>query len=283
MKDQGHWNLIIKPRIGLFELNLGNLWQYRDLIILFVKRDLAVVYKQTILGPLWFFVQPLFSSIMFTLVFGRIAGISTEGVPHFLFYLSGLVCWNYFAECLTATSNTFSANAQIFGKVYFPRLVIPISIVTSNLIKFAIQNLLLMGFYMYFVMAESSLLRPSAMIVLYPLLVLQMAILGLGFGILISSLTTKYRDLGMLLGFGMQLWMYATPIVYPLSQVPEKYHHYLTLNPMTSVITTFRAILFDMGVINFAALHVSWCTTFGILIIGILTFNRMEKSFMDTI
>lgn len=281
-KQQQDWDLVIQARRGWLDLGLRDIWRYRDLALLFVKRDLSVVYKQTILGPLWFFLQPLFSTAIFTLVFSHIAKISTDGIPQILFYLSGLVCWNYFSECVIATSNTFVTNASIFGKVYFPRLIIPISVVTSNLIKFAIQCTLLIAGYVYFA-TQGTTVRPAASLIIVPMLVLQMAILGLGFGILISSLTTKYRDLGLLLGFGMQLWMYATPIVYPLSQVPEKYRYLFDLNPMASVIGSFRTALFDVGAINSVGIQTSWGITLLILALGILLFSRIERSFMDTI
>ncbi len=283
MKKQNQdWDMVIQPRRGWFDLSLRDIWRYRDLAFLFVKRDLSVVYKQTILGPLWFLLQPLFSTVIFTLVFSHIAKISTDGIPHVLFYLSGLVCWNYFSECVIATSNTFVTNASIFGKVYFPRLIIPISVVTSSLIKFVIQCTLLIAGYLYFSM-QGATVRPTTTLLLVPILILQMALLGLGFGILISSLTTKYRDLAMLVGFGMQLWMYATPIVYPLSQVPEKYRYLFDLNPMANIIGLFRTALFNVGSINMGAIEISWGITLVVLLMGMVFFNRIERSFMDTI
>lgn len=279
--NEEEWDLIIRPKRAWFDVDLKDLWRYHDLIFMFVKRDIAVVYKQTILGPLWFFIQPLFSTVVFTIVFGRIAKISTDSIPPYLFYLSGLVCWNYFADCLVATSNTFSANAQIFGKVYFPRLAIPISIVISNLGKFLIQCLLLMGFYVYFYLHDAPI-RPSVALFYLPVMIIQMALLGLGFGILVSSLTTRYRDLGMLVGFGMQLWMYATPIVYPISQVPEKFHLLFALNPMASLISQFRSAIFGLPtLLDFG--DIGWVITVTILAIGIVLFSRVEKSFVDTV
>lgn len=281
MINDNQWDLIIRPKGSWRELNLQDLWRYRDLIWLFVKRDIAVVYKQTILGPLWFFIQPLFSSVIFTIVFGRIAQIATDGIPHYLFYLSGLVCWNYFSDCLISTSNTFTANSHLFGKVYFPRLVIPISIVISHLGKFFIQSLMLIGFYIYF-FTTGAQIHPGGGILLLPALILQMALLGLGFGLLVSSLTTKYRDLGMLLGFGMQLWMYATPIVYPISQVPQKYHYLYALNPMASVVLQFRSAIFGTDV-NMQLNGVAWIITALIFVAGMSFFNRAEQTFVDTV
>lgn len=283
MNENGqHWDLIIKPRNGWFELNLRDLWRYRDLIFLFVKRDFVAFYKQTILGPLWYLIQPLLSTVIFTIIFGRVANIPTDGVPHFLFYLSGLICWNYFADCLTTTSGTFITNASIFGKVYFPRLVVPLSVVNSNLIKFTIQSFLFAGLYIYFVFQDSGV-SPTTYALFIPLLILQMAILGLGFGILISSLTTKYRDLSLLVTFGIQLWMYATPVVYPLSQVPEKLRFLYHFNPMAAVITNFRVATLGVGAIDLYDTAISWGVTAIILVLGVLIFNRVEKSFMDTV
>jgi lipopolysaccharide transport system permease protein len=280
--DSEHWDLVIKPRIGWLEINMRDLWQYRDLMMLFVKRDFIAFYKQTILGPLWYLIQPLLSTVIFTIIFGRIASIPTDGVPHFLFYLSGLVCWNYFSDCLITTSSTFSSNTSIFGKVYFPRLVVPLSIVLSNMIKFAIQMLLFASFYVYFTLQNAGV-SPTIYSLYIPLLVLQMAFLGLGFGILVSSLTTKYRDLTLLVGFGVQLWMFATPVVYPLSQVPEKFRFLYHFNPMATVITNFRVATLGVGTVDTHDSLISWCTTIVVLLLGIAIFNRVEKSFMDTV
>lgn len=282
VKNDEEWDEIIEPKGRWFDLRLGALWRYRDLILLFVKRDFVAVYKQTILGPLWYLIQPLFSTLIFTVIFGRIANIPTDGVPQFLFYLSGIVCWGYFADCLTATSNTFVANAGIFGKVYFPRLAVPVSVVMSNLIKFSIQISLFIGFYIYFGMRGETV-RPTPFLFYLPLLVMQMALLGLGFGILVSSLTTKYRDLNLLVTFGVQLWMYATPVVYPLSQVPEKYRFLYHLNPMADVITNFRAITMGVGKMHAPDMLVSWAVTSVVLFLGLVIFTRVEKSFMDTV
>jgi len=229
------WTTEIKPRRSLFDLNLREIWQYRDLTLLFVKRDFIAQYKQTILGPLWFLLQPLFSTVIFTIIFSRVARIPTDNVPPFLFYMAGNVVWGYFSNCFNATSTTFVTNAAIFGKVYFARLVMPLSNVITRLFMFIIQFGLFAAFYGYFLM-KGAPIRPNIWILSMPLLLLQMALMGLGFGILISSLTTKYRDLSFLVAFGVQLWMYATPIVYPLSQIPAKYRLLMNLNPMTSVV-----------------------------------------------
>lgn len=281
-EERQEWTMEIKPRRGLLEIDLKELWRYRDLILLFVRRDFVAKYKQTILGPLWFLIQPLITTIMFTIVFGKIAKIPTDGLPQMLFYMTGIVAWNYFAECLKTTSNTFVANAQLFGKVYFPRLALPISVVLSNLFTFIIQFLFLLLFMVYFYVRGANL-QPNTTLLLLPFLVLLLALLGLGFGIIVSSLTTKYRDLTHLVVFGVQLWMYATPIAYPLSEIPEKYNIYLVANPLTSIIETFRYALLGNG--SFNSLHLLYTTicTICVLTIGILLFNRIEKTFMDTV
>jgi lipopolysaccharide transport system permease protein len=277
------WTEIISPKKGLFDVKLDELWRYRDLIMLFVRRDFVSTYKQTVLGPIWFFIQPLFTTLIFTIVFFRIANLSTEGLPPILFYLSGITLWSYFADCFSKTSNVFVANAGIFGKVYFPRLTSPVSIVISNLIKFGIQITLFFSFYIYYVAIGKISFNLSFTILLLPVLVLLMALLGLGLGILFSSLTTKYRDLSFLLQFGIQLLMYATPIIYPLSSVGGKLRTVLLLNPITPVIETFRAIMFNQGNIDFSGLLYCMVFTTITLFIGILTFNQVEKSFMDTV
>lgn len=276
------WTMVLRPRSGWFDINLSELWQYRDLIKLLVMRNFVSAYKQTILGPLWFLLQPLFTTLVFTVIFGRIARISTDGLPQVLFYLSGIVCWNYFATCLTKTSDTFITNANIFGKVYFPRLAIPIANVITNLITWAIQFALFLVFMGYFFFKGSSI-EPNYFILFTPLLVIQMAALGLGFGILISSLTTKYRDLMHLVTFSIQLWMYATPVVYPLSQIPSKWHWVYAFNPMTSIIETFRYAFLGAGVVKTWYIGLSAGVTLFILTLGIILFSRVEKTFMDTI
>jgi len=276
------WTKIIGPKKGWFDVNLSNLWNYRDLIGLFVKRDFVAFYKQTILGPLWFLLQPLFTTLVFTIIFGRIAQISTDGLPQVLFYMCGIVIWNYFADCLNKTSDTFVSNANIFGKVYFPRLTVPVSIVITNLITFVIQFALFLSFLAYFYLAGSAI-KISYWVFLTPLLLLQMAALGLGLGILISSLTTKYRDLRYVVGFGVQLWMYATPIVYPMSQIPEKWQWVFSLNPMSATVETARYAFLGAGAIRPWNLGISLGMTALVLFAGIVMFSRIEKTFMDTV
>jgi lipopolysaccharide transport system permease protein len=280
--DPQPWTTIITPQKSLFDLKLGEVWRYRDLLTLFVRRDFVAQYKQTILGPLWHFVQPVLTTLMFTVVFGKLAGIPTDGVPPMLFYLAGLTNWNYFAACLSGTANTFVGNQGIFGKVYFPRLVTPLSIVTSNLIKYGIQLLLFFGFYVYFLW-QGAPLKPNEYILLFPLLVLLLAGMGLGFGLLITSLTTKYRDLTVLLGFGVQLMMYATPVIYPLSEAPDQFRAWLVLNPMTSVIETFKYGFLGQGTFSWAYLGYSAGFTAVLLLVGVVVFNKTERNFMDTV
>ena len=282
MSNQENWTLEIKPKRNLFDIKLKELWRYRDLIVLFVRRDFVARYKQTILGPLWFIIQPLLTTLMFTVVFGKIAKISTDGLPPMLFYMTGITAWNYFSGALRATSNTFVANAGIFGKVYFPRLSIPISTVISGLIQFTIQFLFLGAFMIYFGIAGADF-SPNIYILLIPVLVILMAGLGLGFGIIISSLTTKYRDMTNLVSFGVQLWMYATPIIYPLSEIPEKYKIFILANPITPIIETFRYALLGTG--SFDPLYLLYSLGFMIfvLVVGVLLFNKIEQSFMDTV
>jgi lipopolysaccharide transport system permease protein len=280
--EDSNWTMEIHPRSGWFDIDLSELWRYRDLILLFVRRDFVAYYKQTILGPLWFLLQPLFTTVVFTIIFSNIAHISTDGLPPFLFYMAGTVGWTYFTSCMTQTSNTFITNAGIFGKVYFPRLVVPISVVISNLLSFTIQFGLFLAFLVYFYFIGSPI-HPNLWILIIPLLLIQMAALGLGMGIMISSMTTKYRDLALAFGFGVQLWMYATPIVYPLSQIPAQWQWLFALNPMTAIIETFRYAFLGSGAIQPWMLGVSFGLTFLILTLGIILFNRVEKTFMDTI
>ncbi len=280
--DTQQWTSVIKPVSGWFDIHLGSIWRYRDLIMLFVRRDFVAVYKQTILGPIWFLLQPLFTTLVFVVIFGKVAKLSTDGLPQVLFYLSGVVAWRYFADCLSKTSNTFVGNASIFGKVWFPRLTVPISIVISNLITFGIQFVLFLGFWVFFYIKGADI-SPKPLILLLPLLIIQMAALGLGLGIIASSLTTKYRDLTQLIGFGVGLWMYATPIVYPTSLIPEKWQWLIALNPMAPIIEAFRYAFLGSGTIYPWQLGLSLGTTIIILIIGIILFSRIEKSFMDTV
>lgn len=276
------WTTTIQPRHPWFNINLQELWQYRDLVMLFVRRDFVAQYKQTILGPLWFFLQPLFTTIVFTIVFGRIAKIPTDGIPPFIFYLSGTVCWAYFASCLTETSNTFIQNSNIFGKVYFPRLAVPLSIVISNVLKFAIQ-FGLFALVLTYVFAKGAPVRLTVWSLVLPILVLQMALIGLGSGILVSSLTTKYRDLTLLVAFGTQLWMYATPVVYPLTQIPEQWRNLYSLNPMAAVVESFRMAFLGTSVLEPKYVALSWLSTIVLLISGLVLFSRTEKNFMDTV
>ncbi len=280
-QDDG-WDLVIGPPSGWLDLHLRDLWRYRDLAGLFVRRDFVATYKQTILGPLWHIIQPLLTTLMFTVVFGRIAGLPTDGVPQFIFYMAGTTVWNYFAQCLTRTSNTFIANAGIFGKVYFPRMVVPVSIVLSQLIGFAIQFVFFLVFYGLF-WAKGAPINPNWAVSLLPLLLLMMAGLGLGFGVIISSMTTKYRDLQVLVQFGVQLWMYATPVIYPLSSMGENYRWMVVANPMSAIVETFRYAFFGTGTFSWAYLGYSAGFTVVLLLVGMAIFNRVERTFMDTV
>jgi lipopolysaccharide transport system permease protein len=279
------WDLEITPHNNILDLKLKDIWRYRDLLILLVRRDFVSFYKQTILGPLWFFIQPLFTTVIYTFVFGNLAAIPTDGLPQPLFYLAGITAWNYFADCLTKTSTVFSTNAGLFGKVYFPRLIVPLSIVVSNLIRFGVQMLLffiIIGFYW----AKGTALHPNIYLLLFPFLLLLMAMLGLGLGMIISAMTTKYRDLGFLITFGIQLMMYLTTVIYPLSVVQVKYPQYLWLiayNPMTAIIEAFRYGFLGQGTFTLVSLGITTIITIIILLIGIITFNRVERNFIDTV
>lgn len=276
------WDLVIQPQRSLLDLHLADLWRYRDLVMLFVRRDFVSVYKQTVLGPLWYLIQPLLTTLTFTVIFGNIARLPTDGLPQFLFYMSGTVIWTYFAECLTKTSNTFVNNAQLFGKVYFPRLAVPVSILISNLITFGIQFAFFLAFLGFFALGGAQI-RPSLWILASPLLVLMMAGLGLGFGIIISSLTTKYRDLRFLVQFGVQLLMYATPVIYPASAIPERFQGLIKLNPMTPIVETFRYAFLGAGSVHPLDLLYSFGFMLAIVFIGAVMFNRVEATFMDTV
>lgn len=283
VKDaKNRFSTVLRPKSGWFEVHISELWRYRDLIGLFVWRDFVSIYKQTILGPLWYIIQPLLTTIVFTAIFGTIAKLPTDGLPPFLFYFSGVIAWRYFADCLNNTSNTFVNNAHIFGKVYFPRLTVPVSVVISNLIAFGIQFGLFLVFYAYY-WRESSVIHPQPAILLLPILILQMGALGLGFGIIVSSMTTRYRDLTHLVGFGVQLWMYASPVVYPSSALPGKWRWILVINPMAPVIEAFRYAFLGTGSINLQSWIISLAVTAGILFVGIILFSRIEKTFMDTV
>lgn len=276
------WTMVLRPKRSLLDINLRELWQYRDLVVMFVKRDFVSKFKQTILGPLWFLIQPLLTTIMFTVIFGNIAGISTDGIPKVLFYMSGIVGWTYFSTCLNDTSQTFIKNASIFGKVYFPRLALPVSVVISNLVSFVIQFIFLLCFLAYF-MIQGNDVKPNILVLWLPVLVLMMAGLGLGFGIIISSLTTKYRDLTHLVTFGVTLWMYGTPIIYPLSAIPASLKPFVIANPMTPIVETFRTALLGIGEINYLHLLYSFAFMIVLLAIGVIIFNKVEKTFMDTV
>ncbi len=282
--SQEHWDLIIKPRNKWYQIDLAAIWRYRDLLMLLVRRDFVATYKQTILGPIWFFIQPIITTLTFTIIFGNLANISTDGVPGLLFYLSGLTLWSYFSDCMVKTSSTFVSNASVFGKVYFPRLVVPISVLISNLIKLGIQFMLFLLVYFYFVFqGDAQINFRWEYSWLLPILILVLAGLGLGFGIFISSLTTKYRDFTFLVSFGAQLMMYASPIVYPLSIVPEKYKWYILINPVSSIIETFKFVFIGKGFFSWYALLYCFVFMIVLLIISVITFNKVEKTFMDTV
>lgn len=281
-ENQENWTTIITPKNKFFRLNLKELWQYRDLITSFVKRDFTATYKQTILGPLWFFIQPIFTTIMFLIVFGNIAKIPTDGVPQILFYMNGIILWNYFSKCLLSTSNTFVSNAGIFKKVYFSRLTIPLSNVISALVQFVIQFVLFIIILIAYKIHGADF-KLSFAVFAVPLFVLQMAVLGLGIGLIITSLTTKYRDLTNLVGFAVQLWMYATPIVYPLSMVPEKWRTLYLMNPVVPVLESFKHAFFSTGMPSVSEYGISIATTVFLLFTGIFIFNKVEKNFVDTV
>jgi lipopolysaccharide transport system permease protein len=276
------WDLILRPQRGWWDLRLGELWRYRDLVMLFVRRDFVAVYKQTILGPLWYLIQPILTTLTFTVIFGQIASLPTDGLPPFLFYLSGTVIWGYFAECINKTSTTFITNAHLFGKVYFPRLAVPVSILLSNLITFAIQFVLFVVFGAYFWLRGAAV-APNAWVLVTPVLLLMMAGLGLGFGIIVSSLTTRYRDLRFLVTFGVQLWMYATPVIYPASSVPVRFQGLIQANPLTPIVEAFRYAFLGAGTVSLGSLAYSFGFMLVVLLIGILIFNRVEQTFMDTV
>jgi lipopolysaccharide transport system permease protein len=285
------WLFEISPKTSLLDLNLKEVWQYRDLLLLFVKRDVVTVYKQTILGPLWYLIQPLFTSVIFTLIFNNIANIETGLVPAFLFNLAGITVWNYFKECLVATSDTFTKNANIFGKVYFPRIIMPMSVVVSNLLKFGIQLFIFILFYVIYIF-NGALISPNATILLFPVLVLFMGMLGLGLGMMISSMVTKYRDLKFLMGFGVQLLMYVSVVMYPLSLITQKINEgkipgfvgdIIIYNPMTQIIESARYMLLNEGSFSYTGFLYTGVVSSVILLLGLLIFNKTEKSFIDTV
>lgn len=276
------WTTVIKPKNKLFEVDFKEIWAYRDLFSMFVKRDIITQYKQTILGPSWFFIQPALTTIMYMIVFGGIAGISTDGLPQPLFYLAGIVCWQYFADCLNKTSTTFTTNQNIFGKVYFPRLIVPLSTVTSNMVKMGIQLLLFIAVYIYYLFTGASV-QPNMYALLIPILFIMLAGLSLGFGVIISSMTTKYRDLTILFTFVVQLWMYATPVIYPLSTMPPNRQWIMALNPVTSIVETFKYGTLGIGTFSWLQLGYSFVFMLVLLVIGIVVFNKVQRSFMDTV
>lgn len=282
MKDKNNWDIVIKPQSKFFDLNISGIHKYKDLIYLLVKRDFVTFYKQTILGPIWYILQPLLNTIVFTIIFGKVAKISTDGIPPFIFYMSGTIIWGYFAYCLNTTSRTFTSNADLFGKVYFPRIAVPISVVIIGLVQFVLQLSFFLCFLIYYYY-NGLVVRIDFSILLLPFIVLHSALIALGFGLLLSSLTSKYRDLSFVLGFGIQLWMFATPVVYPLSIIPENYVIFAILNPMTMVLESFKFIFFHENSINFFHLFISLLCTFLILFFGLLMFNKTEKKFLDTV
>lgn len=283
--ENDKWLIEITPKNNLLSLNLKEIWRYRDLLMLFVKRDVITLYKQTILGPLWYLIQPLFTSVIFTIIFNNVAGIETGGIPPFLFNLAGVTIWNYFKECLTATSDTFKKNEAIFGKVYFPRIIMPLSIVISNLLKFGIQFLIFVAFYIYYV-SIGKVVSPTIYAVAYPLVILLMGMLGLGLGMIISSLVTKYRDLTFLVTFGVQLLMYVSAVMYPIAIAKEKLGTIgwlIEYNPLSQLIELSRYMLISEGEINPTGLIYTPIVILVLLIFGMLIFNKTEKSFIDTI
>jgi lipopolysaccharide transport system permease protein len=282
-EEQDNWDLLIEPRHAWFDIPLQEIWRYRDLLRMFIHRDIVTVYKQTVLGPIWFLVQPILTTLVFMLVFGRIANISTDGTPQILFYLAGITIWNYFAECFNSTSNTFKQNEAIFGKVYFPRLIIPLSKVIGGLIKFGIQFSMFLVFYvvLYF---QGATIQPNASLFLFPLIIVMMAGYGLGAGILFTSLTVKYRDLTFLLQFIVQLLMYGSAVIFPVSSIDNpELRQLILLNPFVHIIEAFKYIFLGAGLLTWQGLTYSFCLMVVALVIGIIIFSRTEKTFMDTV
>jgi len=282
MADLNYWNIVVKPKENIFKLDVSNIWQYRDLFWLLVRRDFVAFYKQTVLGPLWFLLQPVFTILIYSYIFGSLAQIGTDGIPRPLFYMAGITCWHYFAECLSKTSNVFVDNAHVFGKVYFPRLIIPFSVVLSSLIRFGIYFLImvLMALWYYY---RGEIKGANAFACLLPVLLALIAMLGMGLGMIVSSLTTKYRDLSFLVGFGVQLLMWASPVVYPISVAPLKYRPLIAINPMTPLIETFRFGFLGAGTFSWASLGTSAAIIILVALIGITLFNKAERTFIDTV
>jgi lipopolysaccharide transport system permease protein len=277
------WTDVIKPRRHWLDLRLHEIWDYRDLLLMFVKRDFSAMYRQTILGPLWFIIQPLLTTLMFTVVFGNFARISTDGQPKMLFYLAGVTIWNYFAESFNRTSSTFTVNASIFGKVYFPRLIMPLSVISSGLIRFSIQFILFISVLIYFIMQPGSAVQPNYIALLTPVLLVLMAGIALGAGLIISALTTKYRDFTYLVTFGVTLLMYATPVIYPTNTIEAEYRFWVQLNPLSAVVETFRYGWLGSGSFSWSGLCYSFMFMITLMTGGIIVFNKVEKNFMDTV
>lgn len=284
-KNEAKWDIEISAENKLFDLKFSSIWQYRDLLLLLVRRDFVSFYKQTVLGPVWFFIQPVITICFYTLVFGNLAGIPVDGLPMPLFYLAGTIIWNYFSDCLVKTSTIFKDNSAMLGKVYFPRLIMPLSVVLSNLIRFTVQFILFIILYIVFILKGKDI-SPNALLLLFPLLILLIAALGLGFGMIISAVTTKYRDLAFVVNFGVPLLMYSTTVIYPLSVVEAKFQSYswlIRFNPVTPVIETFRYSMLGKGSFSWDLLLYSLVVTMLILVAGVITFNKVEKTFVDTI
>ena len=280
-EPQQQWTETIESSHSLFDLKLAEIWRYKDLVYMFVKRDFVSEFKQTVLGPIWFFINPIFTTLVYVVVFGNIAGLSTDGAPKVLFYLAGVTLWNYFSNCLTRTSGVFRDNASIFGKVYFPRLVMPLTIVISNLMKFGVQFALFISFLIYYMIKGE--VQPNIWILATPFIIILMAAFALGTGMIFSALTTKYRDLQMLLGFGISLFMYATPVIYPLSSLSGIWRTIALYNPLTGIFECFKYGWLGVGDFSVTILLISTVIIFIILAIGTLIFNKVEKGFMDTV
>lgn len=279
--NTNEWDTVIESEHSLFDINFKELWHYRDLLVLFVKRDFVTVYKQTILGPLWFFIQPLLTTITFTVIFGNVAQLSTDGSPKLIFYMAGITLWNYFSNCLSTVSGVFNANAGIFGKVYFPRLIMPLTIVISNLMKFGVQFLLFICFVVYYSMNNQ--ITPNSWMLLTPIIIILMALISMGIGLILSSMTTKYKDLNQLISFGIQLFMYATPVIYPSSSVPENFRWVLDWNPLVGLFDYMRYAYIGIGSFDLSLLIYPTVFSIVILMLGILVFNKTQKTFMDTV
>lgn len=275
------WDLIIKGQSSLFDVNLKDLWHYRDLLFLFVKRDFVTVYKQTILGPLWFFIQPLLTTITFTIVFGVVAQLNTEGAPKIIFYMAGITLWNYFSTCLTTVAGVFTTNASIFGKVYFPRLIMPLTIVISNLMKFGVQFLLFIGFVLYYYIQGK--IHPNLTILLTPYIVILMALISMGVGLILTAMTAKYKDLNQLIAFGIQLFMYITPVILPSSTIPPDYKWIINLNPLVGLFDYMRYAYLGIGEFSFSALIYPTVFSLFVIAFGVLVFNKSQKTFIDTV